>query len=95
MSHFITFSLNMSFVLSNAQVKSRGCEELVALEDEEKTVNNVEDKSVDEEKLATGNSCPLVAQGLSVSTVAASLLMGTPMFVFGAALIADIIILDG
>lgn len=51
----------MFFVLSNAQVKSRGCEELVALEDEEKTVNNVEDKSVDEEKLATGISCPLVA----------------------------------
>nr|XP_027313404.2 telomere-associated protein RIF1 isoform X1 [Anas platyrhynchos] len=42
------------------QVKSRGCEELVALEDEEKTVNNVEDKSVDEEKLATDLVEPVV-----------------------------------
>jgi len=37
-------------------VKSRGFEEMTVLEDAEKPVNNVEDKSlsVDEEKLATG-----------------------------------------
>ncbi|NXG66672.1 RIF1 protein, partial [Hemiprocne comata] len=38
------------------QVKSRGCEETIVLEDAERSINNVEDKSlsVDEEKLATG-----------------------------------------
>ncbi|XP_035187695.1 telomere-associated protein RIF1 isoform X2 [Oxyura jamaicensis] len=42
------------------QVKSRGCEELVVLEDAEKTVNNAEDKSIDEEKLATDLIEPVV-----------------------------------
>ncbi|XP_047936951.2 telomere-associated protein RIF1 isoform X2 [Anser cygnoides] len=42
------------------QVKSRGCEELVVLEDVEKTINNVEDKSVDDEKLATDLIEPVV-----------------------------------
>ncbi|XP_075613463.1 telomere-associated protein RIF1 isoform X1 [Balearica regulorum gibbericeps] len=44
------------------QVKSRGFEEIVALEDAEKPVNNVEDKSlsVDEEKLATDLMEPVV-----------------------------------
>uniref|UniRef100_A0A8B9F3E3 Replication timing regulatory factor 1 n=1 Tax=Amazona collaria TaxID=241587 RepID=A0A8B9F3E3_9PSIT len=41
------------------QVKSRGSEEMAVLEDTEKAINNVEDKSlsVDEEKLATGTYC--------------------------------------
>ncbi|NXI70941.1 RIF1 protein, partial [Anseranas semipalmata] len=45
------------------QVKSRGCEEIGVLEDAEKTVNNVEDKSpsVDEEKLATDLIEPVVS----------------------------------
>ncbi|KAF1519735.1 Telomere-associated protein RIF1, partial [Eudyptula minor] len=44
------------------QVKSRGSEEVAALEDAEKPVNNVEDKSlsVDEEKLATDLIEPVV-----------------------------------
>ncbi|KAK4817201.1 hypothetical protein QYF61_003594 [Mycteria americana] len=44
------------------QVKSRGFEEIAALEDAEKPVNNVEDKSlsVDEEKLATDLIEPVV-----------------------------------
>ncbi|NXO51945.1 RIF1 protein, partial [Aramus guarauna] len=44
------------------QVKSRGFEEIVALEDAEKPINNVEDKSlsVDEEKLATDLMEPVV-----------------------------------
>ncbi|XP_010211841.1 PREDICTED: telomere-associated protein RIF1-like, partial [Tinamus guttatus] len=44
------------------QVKSRGFEEIAALEDTEKPVNNVEDKSfsVDEEKLATDLMDPVV-----------------------------------
>jgi len=51
------------FSLKNPQVKSRGCEEIGALEDGERTVNSAEDKSppVDEDKLATGNSCLHVA----------------------------------
>lgn len=45
------------FSLKNSQVKSRGCEEIGALEDVERTVNSAGDKSPpgDEEKLATGN----------------------------------------
>ncbi|NXS73273.1 RIF1 protein, partial [Pandion haliaetus] len=45
------------------QVKSRGFEEIAALEDAEKPVNNIEDKSlsVDEEKLATDLIEPVVA----------------------------------
>ncbi|KFQ64232.1 Telomere-associated protein RIF1, partial [Pelecanus crispus] len=45
------------------QVKSRGFEEIAALEDAEKPVNNVEDKSlsVDEEKLATDLIEPVVS----------------------------------
>ncbi|NWZ50186.1 RIF1 protein, partial [Haliaeetus albicilla] len=45
------------------QVKSRGFEEIAVLEDAEKPVNNVEDKSlsVDEEKLATDLIEPVVA----------------------------------
>uniref|UniRef100_A0A8C4P2P1 Replication timing regulatory factor 1 n=1 Tax=Dromaius novaehollandiae TaxID=8790 RepID=A0A8C4P2P1_DRONO len=44
------------------QVKSRGFEEIAALEDTEKPVNNIEDKSfsVDEEKLATDLIEPVV-----------------------------------
>uniref|UniRef100_A0A8C0BHE2 Replication timing regulatory factor 1 n=1 Tax=Buteo japonicus TaxID=224669 RepID=A0A8C0BHE2_9AVES len=44
------------------QVKSRGFEEIAVLEDAEKSVNNVEDKSlsVDEEKLATDLIEPIV-----------------------------------
>ncbi|XP_050755627.1 telomere-associated protein RIF1 isoform X1 [Gymnogyps californianus] len=44
------------------QVKSRGFEEIAALEDAEKPINNVEDKSlsVDEEKLATDLIEPVV-----------------------------------
>lgn len=58
-------SENASLVLSqkNLQVKSRGFEEIAVLEDAEKPVNNVEDKSlsVDEEKLAAGTYCWLCA----------------------------------
>ncbi|NXD72448.1 RIF1 protein, partial [Eolophus roseicapillus] len=44
------------------QVKSRGCEEMAVLEDTEKAINTVEDKSlsVDEEKLATDLIEPIV-----------------------------------
>uniref|UniRef100_A0A8B9EXW8 Replication timing regulatory factor 1 n=1 Tax=Amazona collaria TaxID=241587 RepID=A0A8B9EXW8_9PSIT len=44
------------------QVKSRGSEEMAVLEDTEKAINNVEDKSlsVDEEKLATDLTEPIV-----------------------------------
>ncbi|NXA53362.1 RIF1 protein, partial [Nothocercus julius] len=44
------------------QVKSRGFEEIAALEDTEKPINNIEDKSfsVDEEKLATDLIDPVV-----------------------------------
>ncbi|KAM9550434.1 telomere-associated protein RIF1 isoform 1-T1 [Guaruba guarouba] len=44
------------------QVKSRGFEEMAVLEDTEKAINNVEDKSlsVDEEKLATDLTEPIV-----------------------------------
>lgn len=55
--------LKMHLLPKNLQVKSRGSEEVAALEDAEKPVNNVEDKSlsVDEEKLATGTYCRLFA----------------------------------
>lgn len=62
MSHHAVFFSSRSLT-KTLQVKSRGFEEMSALEDAEKPVNNVEDKSlpVDEEKLATGTHCPLPA----------------------------------
>ncbi|NXS46888.1 RIF1 protein, partial [Balaeniceps rex] len=50
-------------VYHEQQVKSRGLEEIAVLEDAEKPVNNVEDKSlsVDEEKLATDLIEPVVS----------------------------------
>uniref|UniRef100_A0A8B9TSC9 Replication timing regulatory factor 1 n=1 Tax=Anas platyrhynchos TaxID=8839 RepID=A0A8B9TSC9_ANAPL len=59
-SEIKTLPIRSPKVSNVKKVKSRGCEELVALEDEEKTVNNVEDKSVDEEKLATDLVEPVV-----------------------------------
>ncbi|XP_032301821.1 telomere-associated protein RIF1 isoform X1 [Coturnix japonica] len=48
------------------QVKSRGCEEIGALEDVEKAVNSTEDKSpVDEEKLATDLGEPVALSSSS------------------------------
>ncbi|OXB68673.1 hypothetical protein ASZ78_005864 [Callipepla squamata] len=54
----------------NPQAKSRGCEEIGALEDVEKTANSAEDKSssVDEEKLATDLAEPAALSSSSSSS---------------------------
>ncbi|XP_021254403.1 telomere-associated protein RIF1 isoform X2 [Numida meleagris] len=54
----------------NPQVKSRGCEEIGALEDAEKTANSAEDKapSADEEKLAADLGEPVALSSSSSSS---------------------------